>query len=167
MLKPIPSQAGQWLDEFDRDRFWSNVDRRGGRPYLDDPLSSLDATAGECWTWMGKTDQAKDDSNGYGFVSLFGRSYPAHVVGFRDCGGSIPPGLQMDHLCRNRRCVRRSHLEAVTLRVNVERGKAGRSARPNCPHGHAYDDENTLWRTKGSRRYRVCLTCMKDRRAAA
>ena len=38
--------------------------------------------------------------------------------------GPIPPRKQIDHLCRNRRCVRPSHLEMVTHRKNQRRRDA-------------------------------------------
>jgi len=35
--------------------------------------------------------------------------------------GPIPRGMELDHLCRNRRCVRISHLEMVTSVENHRR----------------------------------------------
>lgn len=34
------------------------------------------------------------------------------------------PGLEFDHLCRNKLCVRPDHLEAVTHTENVRRGNS-------------------------------------------
>lgn len=36
--------------------------------------------------------------------------------------GPVPPGLVLDHLCRDRRCRRPDHLEAVTEEENIRRG---------------------------------------------
>ena len=36
--------------------------------------------------------------------------------------GKVPPGHDLDHLCRNRRCVNPDHLEPVTRKQNNRRG---------------------------------------------
>lgn len=38
--------------------------------------------------------------------------------------GPVADGLQLDHLCRNRRCVNPAHLEAVTAVQNARRKPA-------------------------------------------
>ena len=54
-----------------------------------------------------------------------GRSGPmriAHRLTYQWAKGPIPAGMELDHLCRNRRCVNPAHLEPVTHRENVRRG---------------------------------------------
>lgn len=46
----------------------------------------------------------------------------AHRVAYELEREPIPPGLEPDHLCKNRACVRPDHLELVTHRENVLRG---------------------------------------------
>jgi hypothetical protein len=69
--------------------------------------------------------------------------------------------LVLDHLCSNRRCVKPSHLEAVSFRENILRGcgpSAENARRSWCVNGHPYIPENTA-RTKGGDRYcRICST---------
>lgn len=50
---------------------------------------------------------------------------------------NVPPGLMLDHLCRNRGCCAPWHLEAVTARVNTLRGDAilfARSHKSGLPN---------------------------------
>ncbi len=77
--------------------------------------------SGWCWEWTGAIT-----SHGYGNVSLNGVWHAAHRVTYALEYGSIPEGMHLDHLCRNRRCVRPHHLEAVTPRENTVRGFAAR-----------------------------------------
>lgn len=112
-----------------------------------------------CWVWTG----AKQ-SDGYGAFRLRGRDCVAHRVSYEALVGQIQDGLQLDHLCRVRNCVRPDHLEPVTGRVNVLRGDgptAVNAAKTHCPQGHPYDDENTHKRPCGRR---MCRTCDRARK---
>lgn len=71
-----------------------------------------------CWTWQG----CKND--GYGRAWANGRHIYAHRLFYEMRHGTIPPGLQTDHLCRNRACVNPEHLELVSNAVNTQRGIA-------------------------------------------
>lgn len=120
---------------------------------------------GACWEWTAGT------ANGYGRFRVGSmkdgsrRNIGAHVFSYMECVGPVPDGLELDHLCRNPRCVRPDHLEAVTHRENMLRGDTvgGRSARAtHCPRGHEYDDTNTRRKPDGSRACRECsLRVMK------
>ena len=111
-----------------------------------------------CWLWSGA-----DNGNGYGTVYVNGRKTYAHRVSYEMAHGPIPVGLQIDHLCRVRNCVRPEHLEVVTPRENNLRGEspaAQQSRRTHCPQGHAYDETNT-WVSKTG--HRSCRTCTTER----
>lgn len=71
-----------------------------------------------CWIWLLSTRR------GYGQVSINGHIKGAHRVYFEAANGQIPKGMMLVHLCRNRRCVNPAHLEIVTNRENVRRGKS-------------------------------------------
>jgi hypothetical protein len=63
----------------------------------------------------------------------------AHRISYTYYKGPIPDGLTIDHLCSNPACIRPSHLEAVTHRVNVLRGRcpaAVNAAKELCELGH-------------------------------
>ena len=97
-------------------RFWSKVNK-----------------SDSCWEWTGLTV-----GNGYGrfWDANTGRMALAHRLAYEMVRGAIPPGLHIDHLCRNRKCVNPEHLEAVTQRVNNMRSARGCAEGCQCgKHG--------------------------------
>lgn len=87
---------------------------------------------GPCWTKLGW-----NSGNGYAKVWAEGCAWMAHIFVFRLAGGVCPPGLLHDHLCRNRACVRPSHVEPVTPRENTLRGNAKLFRRLTRDHVHS------------------------------
>jgi hypothetical protein len=106
-----------------------------------------------CWEWQGAL------RDGYGIFrhpSL--PSQQAHRIAYELLEGPIPPGLELDHLCRNRRCIRPDHLEPVTHKVNLLRGEgfaAKRAAQTHCTHGHELAGDN-VYLYRGLRQCRSC-----------
>lgn len=112
----------------------------------------------DCWIWT-----AHVESKGYGQFRQDGRSVMAHRAFYEMLVGPIPDGMTIDHLCRNRRCVRPEHLEPVTNRENVLRGtnRAAENARKtHCKNGHPLSGENVAL-TNGGRRRR-CRICFRE-----
>ncbi len=105
-----------------------------------------------CWLWTGTR------WNGYGKFRLNGKSVFVHRISHELFKGDIPDGLVIDHLCRNTLCVNPEHLEAVTQKVNCERGLVGivNASKTHCKHGHEYDQENTYHIPTGGRQCRAC-----------
>lgn len=101
-----------------RTRFWGRVE----------------SAENGCWEWQGSRRD-----NGYGSfaVKRAGKwSYTtAHRIAYMDLVGDISPGNEIDHLCRNRPCVRPEHLEQVTVAENRRRRDAGYS--PPIPTNNA------------------------------
>lgn len=131
------------------EQFWETASR--------DPVT-------DCLVWNGATT-----SGGYGNVRYGGRMRNAHIVAYLLMRGEIPAGKQIDHLCRNRKCIEPRHLEAVTQIENIFRGASNQAKnhrKTHCVHGHPFDEANT-YRAKNG--WRVCRTCARDRgrRAAA
>lgn len=110
-----------------------------------------------CWLWLGDKNE-----NGYGRISINGKSVKAHRFSYESIVGPIPPGLTLDHICKVRNCVNPAHLRPMTLRENVLCGDGigvRNGKKTHCKNGHEFSQENTFLRNK--RGYRSCRTCMK------
>lgn len=113
-----------------------------------------------CWLWLGGLN-----ANGYGVAPWRrGRgSTLAHVATYSKTIGPVPDGLEIDHLCRVRCCVNPDHLEAVTHKINSQRGECGKNtgkimrSRTQCKRGHSLSGENLLITSNGGRRCRSCV----------
>jgi hypothetical protein len=105
-------------------------------------------------------------SHGYGQIGWHtddGRCVTqlTHRIAWFLAHGEIPGVMTVDHICRNQRCVNVDHLRLLTNVVNASDN--GMSRRTHCPHGHAYDAENTRIDRRGHRR---CRRCARERIAA-
>jgi HNH endonuclease len=120
--------------------FWANVEKTDG-----------------CWLWTAGLAQ------GYGHLGWNGRTDYAHRVAYELLVGPVPEGLTIDHLCRERRCVNPTHMEAVTRWENVRRSPTNlfalRAKASRCHRGHEFTTENTM--TDSGRR--KCRRCHNER----
>lgn len=127
-----------------KQRYWARTEMPSGENICE-----------QCWKWIGYINP----STGYGQITVNGQSHVAYRFGYEMLFGTVPEGLELDHLCRNRWCVNPHHLEPVTRQVNSHRGESfcGRNARKaHCPQGHPYTPENTYFCPKGRRECRTC-----------
>jgi hypothetical protein len=76
-----------------------------------------------CWLWTAYLDR-----DGYGTIRIGLAKFRAHRVAYDAKKQTIPPGLQIDHLCRTPCCVNPEHLEAVTPGENTRRGLTGHTS---------------------------------------
>lgn len=97
--------------------------------------SKIEIDASGHWLWVASTNPR----TGYAQTRTTGsrRTTLAHRYVYELLVGPIPAGLQIDHLCRVRRCVNPEHMEPVTQLENVRRGLKGEQKRsPICRNGH-------------------------------
>ncbi len=110
-----------------------------------------------CWDWLGEINK-----KGYGRLEYNGKRIKAHRYFYEYFVKPIPNGLEIDHLCRNKRCVNPKHLEAVTHRENIIRAWRERIKDiPNCLYGHPYSGNNLymIIEKKNGKTWRACKTC--------
>src|SRR6185369_17164459 len=82
-----------------------------------------------CWLWTGPIKPS-------GYPNVFeyrGARQPAHRHFYERFVGPIPVGLDLDHLCRTRRCVNPAHLEPVTRLENMRRARTAALGRLLAP----------------------------------
>lgn len=117
-----------------------------------------------CWIW-----KRYKNSAGYGRY----QRHNAHRVFYSVVIGSIPPGYQLDHLCRVPSCVNPNHLQPITNRENTLRGLAPSLNRErmrsmtHCKHGHPLSGDNLFVRKNGKRECRACMRSRNNKHRAA
>lgn len=74
-----------------------------------------------CWV----AQKVINTTTGYAQVYSEGQARPAHRVAYQLLIADIPPGLDLDHLCRVRPCWNPWHMDPVTRAVNLQRGRTG------------------------------------------
>ena len=105
-----------------------------------------------CWIWTGA--KYKKTTGDYGQIRIGGKLRKVHQISYEHFIGEIPKGLELDHLCKNTLCVNPKHLEPVTHKVNMERGK--NATKTHCKRGHRYTTETTYIHLDGKRECRIC-----------
>lgn len=138
------------------------------RETIVDILARVDLL-GNCWIWEGRLT-TNPRGGGYGHTDYRGRKQYVHRIVYEALVGPIPQGLTLDHRCTNKACCNPDHLEPVTVQENILRSDsvgAQHERATHCPHGHEYDEANTLiLKSKYGKGFRRdCRACHARRRA--
>lgn len=92
-----------------------------------------------CWEWKRGLM-----TGGYAIFWYEGKTVKAARFFYEKFIGKIPEGKQLDHLCRNRKCVNPEHLEPVMLVENIRRGNCAKLNIENAKEIRSlYADGNT------------------------
>ena len=109
-------------------------------------------TESGCWVWLGATVHE------YGQLGINGKRTLAHRFCYEFFKGPIAQDQTIDHLCFVKPCVNPDHLEVVSLRENILRGRTSATAinarKRSCQCGHPYET-----RSFGERLGRFCRRC--------
>jgi HNH endonuclease len=137
------------------ERFWAKVNRQG-------PIPEYRPDLGPCWIWTGNAPPRL----GYGLFWMDGTKIGAHVASYRLLVGPVPPGKELDHLCRVTLCVKSiadasgpEHLEPVTHLENMQRGmlpKMRAHLENRCLQGHPLTGDNLYVNPSGAQNCRIC-----------
>ena len=110
--------------------------------------------AQNCWIWTGNTPGE------YGQAWLNKKRMPAHVAIYTLLVGTVPKGLQLDHVvCKRKTCVNPSHMEPVTSLINNRRRSGlyqDKTGTWCCKSGHKLEGYNIILESTGARRCRIC-----------
>ena len=104
------------------------------------------------------TGMTMSPQRGMGYLGI-------HRVAYQLLKGDLVDGLVIDHLCKNRSCVNPNHLEQVTNKTNLDRGRSflHHKEKTHCPQGHEYNEGNTYETATG---WRQCKICQRSRALA-
>lgn len=100
-----------------------HVNRTKRRPPLDanDYMVERRGYPTPCWIRRGFVTTA-----GYSRVTIAGKSMYAHRAMYEQVISAIPEGMDLDHLCRQPRCINPDHLEPVPRYTNLQRGRGAK-----------------------------------------
>lgn len=75
----------------------------------------------ECWWWTGSERGGRKKGEGYGQFWFLSQNYYAHRFSYEYFKGEIPENHEVDHICKNRKCVNPAHLRLLPRRSNRRR----------------------------------------------
>ena len=114
-----------------------------------------------CIVWL------KALTEGCGNLWVDGRMEKAHRYAYERANGPIPPGLMIDHACRERSCVNTAHLRLATRSQNGQ-NRSGPTSRNQSGHrGVTWDETQNKWRVIVGKKYIGRFERLEDAAEAA
>lgn len=145
--KPV-SARGYCAGHYNRDLLGKPVDVELGISHKSIPLEvrfwSRVRKTETCWLWTGPL------YDGYGRIKRGRTIWPVHRMAWVMAGGEIPEGMQIDHKCRNRACVRVSHLQVVTQALNAQNRGAYRNSKTGVRGVAKVPNRNDCYRVRAT-----------------
>lgn len=83
----------------------------------------------------------------------------AHRASWSYENGQLPMGLTLDHVCKNRRCVRPLHLRLLSNYENARRNSGSDWPMGTCANGHPSNELREVRRRRRNGEWHVGLTC--------
>lgn len=111
---------------------------------------------GDCIVFMGAA------TAGYGIFQAEGRTHRIHEWAYEQhIGEPAPPGIDLHHLCGNKRCWKIEHLKPLTRYEHraahgFDGGPKKNREKTHCDSGHEFDAANTYTDSLGKRHCRAC-----------
>lgn len=127
------------------------IERFKRKVFIDTLCVSGKPELGPCWLWTPSVNE-----HGYGRLLVDGVWIKAHRLSYELFKGLLPDDLEVDHLCRIRKCVNPDHLELVTHEVNQSRAIMFNGLKTHCVNGHEFTTFNTYIRRNGGRQCKTC-----------
>lgn len=131
-----------------KERFMSKVD--------------LDIVPG-CWIWKGSFG-GHEGKHAYGRFYYMDKNVMAHRFAYEFISlRKIPENYDVDHLCKNPRCVNPEHLQSLSKRDNTFRSNnpmAINARKTHCINGHELTGKDLYIAKNGTRK---CYACIKIR----
>jgi HNH endonuclease len=115
-----------------------------------------------CWLWQGPVSPEGYPRTALNLERGVYKHMNAHTALWWLVESPIPSPLQLDHLCRIKRCINPAHMEVVTGRVNTLRSNAItaiNARKTHCKRGHPLSGDNLYLQGET----RQCRTCKLDR----
>lgn len=101
---------------------------------------TMPVTETSCQLWFGAITK-----QGYGKISIDGRSKLAHRYAWEESRGPIPDGMFVDHMCHTPPCVNPDHLRLATNSQNLQnRSGAARGSKSGI-RGVSWDSRERKW----------------------
>ena len=109
--------------DVDIERFWEKVEQTDS-----------------CWNW-----KAAKGKGGYGRFRYEGRLGMAHKFAYELIHGTVPDGMEVDHVCHNTGCVNPAHLRLTTHKQNTENRQGADVDNWSGVRGVSWNEKQNVW----------------------